>query len=60
MPAITENQIKLIMGAVAAVAAFLLAQPDVALEPWARVALGAVIVALAVLNPQSVAARTGH
>ena len=55
--AITETRVKVVLGAIAAVAAFLLVQPDVALEPVLRVALGAVIVALAVLNPESVKNR---
>ena len=58
MPTITETQVKLIFAAVAAVCSFLLVQPDLALEPWVKVALGAVIVALSVLNPVNVAART--
>ncbi|HSW43831.1 MAG TPA: hypothetical protein VLM76_15140 [Patescibacteria group bacterium] len=55
--AITETRVKLVLGAIAAVAAFLLVQTDVALEPAVRVALGAVIVALAVLNPEAVKNR---
>jgi hypothetical protein len=43
----------------AAVCSFLLVQPDVILPPWAKVIVGAVIVALAVINPQSVSDRTG-
>ncbi|HSW42948.1 MAG TPA: hypothetical protein VLM76_10605 [Patescibacteria group bacterium] len=55
--AITETRVKVVLGAIAAVAAYLLVQTDVALEPVLRVALGAVIVALAVLNPESVKNR---
>jgi uncharacterized membrane-anchored protein len=58
MPAITETQIRVVLAAIAAVCAFLLVQPDVVLPPWAKVIVGAVIVALAVINPQTVAART--
>ena len=54
---ITETRVKLVLGAIAAVAAYLLVQTDVALEPVLRVALGAVIVALAVLNPEAVKNR---
>jgi len=59
MPAISENQIRVLLAAIAAVCAFLLVQPDVVLPPWAKVIVGAIIVALAVLNPQTIAARTG-
>jgi len=48
---VTETQWKTVFGVVAAVAAFLLAQTDIALVPIAKVALGATIVALATLNP---------
>ena len=47
----TNTYWKLIFGAVAAVAAYLLVQQDVILEPAIKAALGAVTVALAVLNP---------
>jgi hypothetical protein len=57
-PVISENQIKLIFGAVAAVCSFLLVQTDMALAPWANVVLGAIIVALAVLNPGTLSDRT--
>ena len=45
-------QIKTVFAGVAAVCAFLIAQPDVVLPPLLKVALGAVIVFLAVVNPQ--------
>lgn len=48
---ITDNQWKTIFGAIAAVVVFLLAQEDVPLEPIIKVILGAVAVALAVINP---------
>jgi hypothetical protein len=51
------NAVRLVMGAVAAVCAFLLVQPDLVLEPAVKVLLGSIIVALAVINPQSTAAR---
>lgn len=47
----TDAQWKTLFAAVSAVCAFLLAQPDVAIPPIVKVALGAVIVALAVINP---------
>lgn len=47
----TDNMWRTLFGVVAAVCAFLLAQPDVPLEPVAKVALGAIIVALSVVNP---------
>ena len=52
MNRLTTNQIKTILGATGAVCAFLIAQPDVVLNPAVKVALGAVIVFLAVVNPQ--------
>ena len=58
MPAISENTIKTIFGAIAAVCSFLLVQPDLVLEPWLKVVLGAIIVALAVINPSGVAQKT--
>lgn len=48
----TTLQLRTIFGGVAAVCAFLIAQPDVVLDPLAKVALGAVIVFLSVVNPQ--------
>ena len=59
MPVISLAQVRVVLAAIAAVCAFLLVQPDVLLSPLATVVIGAVIVALAVINPQSVAARTG-
>jgi hypothetical protein len=59
MPTISENQVKLVFAAIAAVCAFLLVQPDVPLDPWVNLICGAIIVALAVINPASTAARTG-
>jgi hypothetical protein len=58
VPVISENQVKLVLAAIAAVCSYLLVQTDVVIEPWANVLLGAIIVALAVLNPASIAART--
>jgi hypothetical protein len=49
------NGVRLLMGAVAAVCAFLLVQTDVALDPWVNLVCGAIIVALAVINPSSIA-----
>ncbi len=43
---------KTIFGAAAAVVAFLLVQDDLLFDPIARVVLGAIAVALAVLNPE--------
>jgi hypothetical protein len=48
---LTENQWKTLLGAVAAVCGFLLTQSDVTVPPLLKVTLGAVIVALAVINP---------
>lgn len=59
MPVISENTVKVIFGAIAAVCSFMLVQPDLLLEPWLKVLLGAIIVALAVINPAATAARTG-
>lgn len=47
----TNTQWRVLFGAVGAVCAFLLAQTDLPLEPIARVALGAIVTALAVINP---------
>lgn len=47
----SNNTWRLIFGATGAVAAFLLVQQDVALDPLARVLLGAITTVLAVLNP---------
>jgi hypothetical protein len=58
VPTISENTIKVLLGAIAAVCSFLLVQPDLILEPGIKVLLGAVIVALAVINPATVSART--
>jgi len=59
MPAISITQIRIVFAAIAAVCAFLLVQTDVALDPIVKVIVGAVIVALAVINPQAVSERTG-
>jgi len=48
---LTDTQWKTLLGAIAAVCAFLLAQQDVTIEPLGKVILGAIIVALAVVNP---------
>lgn len=42
---------RIVFGATSAVCAFLLAQTDLPLEPIARVTLGAIVTALAVINP---------
>lgn len=47
------------MGALAAVAAFLLVQGDLQLEPWVEVLLGAYLVLAAYVNPASIAAKAG-
>ncbi len=47
----SENTWRTIFGVAAAVVAFLLVQTDVELLPVVKVALGAVAVGLAVLNP---------
>jgi len=48
---LTNTAWKLIFGTAAAVIVFLLAQQDVPLDPIVRVVLGAIAVALAVVNP---------
>lgn len=45
------------MVGIAAVSAYLLGQTDIALEPIVRVGLGALLVFLAAVNPQSIADR---
>ena len=47
----TNTAWRTLFGAAAAVVAFLLVQTDVTLEPIVRVTLGAIAVALAVINP---------
>ena len=54
MPAISENQVRLVLAAIAAVCSFLLVQSDVVVPDLLKVVLGAVIVALAVINPTTV------
>jgi membrane protein YqaA with SNARE-associated domain len=51
---ISEAQARVALAAVAAVCAFLLVQPDVAIPPILKVVLGAIIVALAVINPSNI------
>jgi uncharacterized membrane-anchored protein len=46
-----------IMIVVAAVATYLLVQTEIGLEPLAKVILGAVLVALAAINPSNVASK---
>jgi len=48
---VTNNVWKVIFGAAAAAIAFLLVQGDVTFDPIVKVALGAIAVVLAVLNP---------
>ena len=47
----TDNRWRVLFGTAAAVVAFLLVQTDVPLDPIAKVTLGAIAVALAVINP---------
>lgn len=47
----STNGWRTLFGTVAAVCAFLLAQPDVTLPPWAKVLVGAIAVAVAVVQP---------
>ena len=54
MPAITETQVRVALAAIAAVCSFLLVQSDVVIPDLLKVVLGAVIVALAVINPTAV------
>lgn len=49
--------LRTIMVTVSAVCAFVLAQEDVGLEPVWRVVLGAIIVAISAINPQSIVER---
>ena len=55
----TEKQFQAVFGVAAAVCAFLLAQQDVPLDPIAKVVLGAIAVALAVVNPGKYAVEPG-
>ena len=48
----TNNQWRTLFGAVAAVASFSLTQSDVVIPPILKFALGAILVGLAVINPQ--------
>lgn len=50
---LTDTQFRTLLAALAAVCSFVLAQPDVAVSPLVKVALGAVVVALAVINPST-------
>ena len=59
MPAISEAQVRVALAAIAAVCSFLLVQPDVVIPPILKVVLGAVIVALAVINPTAVVNKVG-
>ena len=52
-PAQVEKIAKFLMGGLAVVAAFLLAQPDVELGPAVKVALGAFLAFAAYANPAS-------
>ena len=52
----SDNQWKIVFAAVAAVAAFVLSQSDVTVVPIVKVALGALIVALSVINPNRASA----
>lgn len=54
---LSEPQVRLVLAAIAAVCSFLLVQTDVVVPPLFKVALGAVIVALAVINPTAVSAK---
>jgi hypothetical protein len=49
--------VRTVMIVAAAVVAFLLAQSDIVLSPEVKVALGAIAVALAALNPVTIAAK---
>jgi hypothetical protein len=46
----TNGRWRTLFGVLAAVVAYLLIQTDVPLEPWAKVVLGALSVALAVIK----------
>ena len=48
----TDNMWRTLFGAIAGVASFALTQSDVVIPPLVKFALGAVLVALAVMNPQ--------
>lgn len=49
--------VKWLMGGLAAIAAFLLVQTEIPLEPFVKVGLGAFLVFAAYVNPASIAAR---
>ena len=48
----TNNQWRTLFGAVAAISSYALTQSDVVIPPLVKFALGAILVALAVINPQ--------
>lgn len=48
----TNSMWRALFGAIAAVASFSLTQSDVVIPPTVKFTLGAVLVALAVINPQ--------
>ena len=54
----TNVQWKLLFGVVSVVCAFLLVQTDIPLDPIVKVVIGAVNVALAVLNPNRASGGT--
>lgn len=49
--AIPPNVWRTVYGVIAAVCSFLLIQTDAPLEGWAKVAVGAIVVAVAVIQP---------
>lgn len=52
MNLLSTTQLRTIFAGVAAVCAFLLSQTDVVVPPLVKLGLGAVVVFLAVVNPQ--------
>lgn len=55
----TVQAVKWLMGGLAAVAAFLLVQGNIALDPIIQVALGAFLVFAAYVNPESIVVKAG-
>lgn len=49
--------VKWVLGGLAVVAAFLLVQPDLAVSPGIKVALGAFLAFAAYVNPETIVAR---
>ena len=51
--------VRTVMVATAAICTYLLVQDEVQLEPWVRLIAGAINVALAAINPTTLASKFG-